>query len=961
MRSHLLRKTISTLFLFFIATLPNNLYATHIRAGEIIATRESNSTLTYSFTMVGYTDTESEVKFGSGGSIEFGDGVTHTIIQGAVSTTILGNNIAKNTYTITHTYAAPGDYTVSYSEDNRNEGILNMTNSVQTPFYVETSIVIDPFLGVNASPRFLVPPIDGGAVGLLFIHNPGAYDPNGDSLSYEILIPKQADGIHVEDYLFPNNPSFYASGYANANEAQDGPPTFEIDSISGDLIWDAPGLQGEYNVAFRVNEWRKIGGEWFQLGSVTRDMQIIIEETDNEKPEVIIPDEICVEAGTFIDVPITGLDIDGDDVKLEAFGGPFTFNPPAVMSPNTTAFFPQPHTLNFTWQTHCDQVRERPYEVQFKVTDLPLDDNGNKDAPSLVDIKTLPIRIVGSAPTGLTATVIDASTMQLDWDTYSCGSANIMQIWRRVDTYDFTAEDCEIGIPEGVGYELVGTLDSIQYVDENGNAQYRTRFIDDNQGLGLSPGGNYCYRIVAQYPEPAGGESYASDEACQIIAVDVAIILNVDIIEADEVNGKIYLRWTEPLDIDVNTFPPPYTYEIFQATGFTGNADSVSLGTTSSTDTTLLGLNTQDNIYNYIIRAVSGGNVIGDSPSASSLRLLASPRDTIINLTWEATVPWSNQVQSFPTHEVYRDQMDSDDITKFEFLGNANITETGLSFVDDGSVGIALSDQKEYCYYVIAKGSYGNVEIPSPLLNTSQVSCAQPFDTTPPCTPLSFTLNNSLSCEELLVNESCDFSDFSNKLTWDLDFDDICQDDVRSFNIYFSVDGIADFEKIGNTTALEYTHTGISSFKGYYKIKSVDRGGLESPFSETISNDNCPNFKMPNVFTPNGDNVNDVFTPMNDVINHQTIVNFDFADCPRFVEDVNFKVFDRSGSELYSFNSADLKGELLGDSLPYWDGKTNGGTALPAGVYYYVVIVTFDVLDISNNTRTYNGWVQLLK
>ena len=48
-------------------------YSTHIRAGEIIAKRISNTSLTYEFTLIGYTDTGSDVQFG-GGKFDFGDG-----------------------------------------------------------------------------------------------------------------------------------------------------------------------------------------------------------------------------------------------------------------------------------------------------------------------------------------------------------------------------------------------------------------------------------------------------------------------------------------------------------------------------------------------------------------------------------------------------------------------------------------------------------------------------------------------------------------------------------------------------------------------------------------------------------------------------------------------------------------------------------------------------------------------
>ena len=41
-----------------------------------------------------------------------------------------------------------------------------------------------------------------------------------------------------------------------------------------------------YNVAFIIREWREIAGTYKQIGYVIRDMQIIIEETENEKRQL---------------------------------------------------------------------------------------------------------------------------------------------------------------------------------------------------------------------------------------------------------------------------------------------------------------------------------------------------------------------------------------------------------------------------------------------------------------------------------------------------------------------------------------------------------------------------------------------------------------------------------------------------------------------------------------------------
>ena len=143
--------------------------------------------------------------------------------------------IAFNVFDIEHTFQAPGTYIVRFNEKNRNAGVLNMDNSVDTPFYIETRLLIDPFLGSNNTPVFLVPPVDEGAVGVRFIHNPGAFDIDGDSLSFRLVVPKQFKDREVTNYADPNDPKFYASNFSNGNEDQNGPPTFSIDAITGDL------------------------------------------------------------------------------------------------------------------------------------------------------------------------------------------------------------------------------------------------------------------------------------------------------------------------------------------------------------------------------------------------------------------------------------------------------------------------------------------------------------------------------------------------------------------------------------------------------------------------------------------------------------------------------------------------------------------------------------------------------
>ena len=152
-----------------------------------------------------------------------------------------------------------------------------MNNSVNTRFYIETLIDIDPFKGCNNTPQLLIPPIDRACPGVAYFHNPGAFDPDGDSLSYEMVVPFSDRNVTVANYRDPNNSGFY-NNYNTANEDGNGPPTFSIDPVSGLLTWDSPGAIGEYNIAFKIIEWRKdsLTNTYRKLSATTRDMQIVV-------------------------------------------------------------------------------------------------------------------------------------------------------------------------------------------------------------------------------------------------------------------------------------------------------------------------------------------------------------------------------------------------------------------------------------------------------------------------------------------------------------------------------------------------------------------------------------------------------------------------------------------------------------------------------------------------------------
>ena len=966
-------KAVFTLLIALVCSFFQELYATHLRAGEIIVRRVNCEGRTFEITVIVYTDTGSEVRFGEG-ILDFGDGsepfilpviengnavrrlANGTFVTSPIDVSGLGNEVSSASFTIEHTYSsALPFYTVGYTEQNRNDDIQNVDNN--TPFHIETQISLDASLGCNNSPVLSIPPIDRACPGVAFFHNPGAFDPDNDlgerdSLAFELVIPKMSPDDDVASYVDVTDPSFY-SNFQQGNEAMNGPPEISIDPITGEITWDAPGFAGEYTIAFVVREFRFRFGQWFPIGFVRRDMQIIVEDCDNERPELIDPEDICVEAGTTIDETILGIDPDGDDVTIDVFPEDLIdelgiqLTGAGVVQPSVPSA-----AVRFVWDTECLDIRDQPYQIFFRITDHP------EDGPRLVSFETWNITVVAPSPQ-LNEVVQEGQALRLNWDSYECQNADEIQIWRRVDSNPYVPDECETGIRENAGYELIATVPDAA-----------TTFRDEN----VDAAAKYCYRLVAGFLESAGGgggqarnivaESIVSEEVCfEFVPAEEPVITHVSVNSTSETNGEIIVAWHAPLDS--GTLTPPFTYRIERAEGFSGetnltlvdeitvndlNPDTDSIGFVDT------GLNTLDQVYNYRITLVdpnSSDDLV--SATASSVRLEATPQFGQIELNWTADVPWSNTI-AFPPgseHLIYRGlEGDTDD--ELEFLAAVDVNQSGFTFTDDNN----LDDEQIYCYRVLTKGTYGNPDIQGPgldpLLNFSQMVCAQPSDSIPPCAPV-LTLE-ARDCQQFIDESFCNFDDYRNLLNWTTDFIGDCQEDVRVYRIFYAATTSGDFALIDSVTTESFIHENLSSFKGCYRIQAVDRSGNVSDFSNTVCVDNCPNYILPNIFTPE-----------NEQFGNHLFRAFTVGDpagpageeqCARFVEAVDFTVYNRWGKPVFTYQGSRGSENSI---LINWDGKNDNGVDLASGVYYYLARVTFDTVDPGNSEQDIKGWVQLIR
>jgi len=912
--------------------------ATHVRAADVLVERICGSR-TFKITVIAYLNSASATQFGTNSRILFGDGTAVTIpLTQSTPRPDLGTNIRVATFSVDHTYAASGTYTITYIERDRSSGVLNIKDSHDVPYVTSVTIDISDQWACNRYPVLAVVPLDRGCSQKTFFHNPGAYDSDGDSLSYELSVPASSETTFA-DYQPPNDSRFYTN-FNTGNEAGTGPPIFEVDPLTGLITWDAPGFSGEYNIAFKVIEWRKnSGGVYVRLSTTVRDMQIIVEVCPNTRPELQVPVDLCLVAGTSIHAVIKGSDVENHPVKIEVFSEILLFpsaDERATYSPNPAAFVSSPAELILDWKTSCSHVRQQPYQVVFKITDNP------PDAPKLVSFKTWNIRVVAPAPV-ISEAVLDVVNQHgvITWDAYDCENASEMQVWRKVGGYNYAPGSCDIGIPRNSGFQLVGTVPADDIT-----------FTDTNFDMGLSPGAVYCYRLVALIGDT---KSLVSSEACVgPVKRDAPVITHVTVGKtADE--GSIRVSWRSPLDIDRNQFPPPYGYAIFRAGDFIGDAWIAMAGYTS--DTTYLdeGINTKDSVFNYRIVLYSKPQFATDfipvdtSAIASSVQLQATSGLHQIELHWRDSVPWSSVDQSRPYHLIYRSNgfMNEEDLV---FYDSVNVTSEGFYYTDTG-----VDAAEMYTYKILTRGTYGNPAIPLQE-NFSQAISVYPVNSLLPCTPTLYV--DKLDCEDHLLNMTCQQSAFANTITWQPETGSGCRLDIVSYKLYAGNGRDTLYNLLATSKVAEYKHENLASPIGCYRIVAVDSRGNESPMSAPVCNDSCPFFELPNVFTPNHDGCNDLFTAQYSG-NATGSVPCQFTkptQCPRFVKSIQISIYNRWGKEVFHSDS-----ERTGSIFIDWDGKDLSGSDAASGAYYYVAEVTFDVLDPAEQQKTYKDWVHLVR
>jgi hypothetical protein len=232
-----MKKTL-LLFFFFVPFFSSKIFCQDIRGGEIYY--HYTGGLDYTIDIFLYTQTSIGIDH-STEVFHTGDGGIDTLTGTASN---YSNDITQWLYSCSSIFPGNGVYNMYLLDSFRVANIQNINNSSTEGIGLSAILEISPnFIG-NSSPVFMnsQSAIDVG--GGYISHNPLAYDPDGDSLSFSLI---------------PTTSATYST-----------PPGITINPING--MVQMPVAAGKYAINIQVDEWRILGGTPHIIGTTHRQM-----------------------------------------------------------------------------------------------------------------------------------------------------------------------------------------------------------------------------------------------------------------------------------------------------------------------------------------------------------------------------------------------------------------------------------------------------------------------------------------------------------------------------------------------------------------------------------------------------------------------------------------------------------------------------------------------------------------
>ncbi len=884
--------------------------ATHIKAGEITARFVGNTEI--EFTMVLFFKIESLsadprlVTEHTKAEFTFNDR-KDTIKVFNPTITDIDNDTRQYVYTGRVRNVPPGStFTISYAKNNRNDKILNLKggNSIEIAFYLQTTIFTTQTR--NTLPRLTIPPVDEGAVGQIFTHNPGAVDIDGDSLSYAMIFPRAGKGLTAQ-YQSPESVqpgSAVGGGVAFSN----------IDPSRGDFVWNAPTREGLYNVAIEITEWRKsaVDGRYRKLSVMVRDMQINIKENPNRRPELKIPRDTCIEANANTAFRDTIYAYDPDSVRPRNYqnliltaatlptGATFQLvNPLNTIGSNLIA---NPGKGIIIWNAGCNAIRQQPYYMTFKVADQVV------PSQQLVTYKTWKVKINGPKPGNIKINrKVDG--FLLAWDQYPCTNADSILIYRKdCGNGTYKPSPCENSLPSDF-VKISAVIDLL------------TNYLDTFK---IVQGNNYCYILGARFGGSSQGRSVFSEQHCMSSFFYEPLLTQVSVKKTDIEKGQIEVKWLRPLGAVNGNFQyilskkSNVANDVFKTVFTTSN-----LANTSFVDS-LPVFNTLEKQWIYQVALVKDGLEQSKTALTSSVFLKGKPGNKRIFLDWTSTTPWDNG--KYPYY-IFRKKNKE---IAFTLIDSVFTNSSTATYTNSG-----LDKDDTLCYFIQTRGRYCYDSLPRPLLNLSQEICLSPGDSTKPCPPkLSLVDENcDLPLDSLLIRP------YKNRLSWTFDTtSENCKTKLKGFNLYKALNEESPyrFYKYFGFDTTRYIDLDPESQAACYWVTAVSKVELESDLSNRECNDNCVFYALPNLITPNGDSLNDYFGPMK---------------YPVGVKSVQLSIYNRWGALVhYQDGDPELRWNPFANDKDFTDG-----------VYYYYALINYERRQKPADAKSsLKGWLHIL-
>ncbi|MDR0763103.1 MAG: gliding motility-associated C-terminal domain-containing protein, partial [Bacteroidales bacterium] len=464
--------------------------------------------------------------------------------------------------------------------------------------------------------------------------------------------------------------------------------------------------------------------------------------------------------------------------------------------------------------------------------------------------------------------------------------------------------------------------------------------------LQLQNGMMYCYRVTALLQD--GSESLFSNEECFVTQQKgVPIFTHTSVEKTHPYQGVVKVRWImSPNDTGsenknklftlyrvetgeagdtikpVRIFPFDMAITFYDSLRNTeediqryivslSDAD-VDTNTDADADTDVANSMSR---FNSVIANQKRSNLeqsatdsLTASPSqhtsiSQTLRLQTFPYSRKVVLRWQDDQLWNNRY-----YRVYRASAAAT-LAPTDALNFVQIARTPDILYADTTV----TNDSTYVYCIEGEGTYFNAQIESPMLNKSNETRATP-QVQPPCMP-----------QLISVEGSC--NPHQNILQWTVNCDPENIEDIVQYDIYSAPAGDTDYIPAlfviasSQSTQAIYTVTDESpaTYRLCYVMTATNSNGEESEYSNAICIDNraCFTLKLPNIFTPNGDGINDIFHPITEQ-----------GEAQPQIENFEIQILDRWGKSVFKTKEFPFE----------WNGNyMNGSSASPDGAYFYVI------------------------